>query len=263
MKESAPSPAIASLRRSFIGRLGLVELLVLALIGAFLASIGAFDTDTVDAPRRFAYWIFPLVAGGACGGLIEERLESRPWLAGHPWPRAAALTLLMAVPATLIVSGTAVVLFGARLSVGHALNLYPQVVLICAALVAISWLSRREVLRHALPSPGVAPPELREKLPPKQARARLLAVEAEDHYLRIHTEAGDTLTLMRFADALKALEGMDGVRTHRSWWVARSAVEEARWRRGRGDLVLAGGLLAPVSRAYAARVRTLDWAREA
>lgn len=262
MKESAPSSAIASLRRPLIGHLGLVELLVLALIGAFLASIGAFDTDTVDAPRRFAYWIFPLVAGGACGGLIEQWLESRPWLARRPWPRAAALTLLMAVPATVIVSGTAVVLFGGR-SLGHALCLYPQVVLICAPLVAIAWLSRREVFLQASPSPGLAPPALREKLPPRQARARLLAVEAEDHYLRIHTEAGDTLTLMRFADALKALEGMDGVRTHRSWWVARSAVEEARWRRGRGDLVLAGGLLAPVSRAYAASVRTLDWARDA
>jgi DNA-binding LytR/AlgR family response regulator len=42
--------------------------------------------------------------------------------------------------------------------------------------------------------------------------------------------------------------------------VARAAVEEARWRRGRGDLILTGGLLAPVSRGYAASVRAVDWA---
>ena len=65
---------------------------------------------------------------------------------------------------------------------------------------------------------------------------------------------------MRFADALAALEGMDGVRVHRSWWVARWAVEDAHWSRGRGDLTLAGGLVAPVSRAYAESVRALDWA---
>lgn len=260
MKESAPNPAASVLGRPRIGHLGLVHLLVLALIGAFLAAIGAFDTDQVEAPRRFAYWIVPLVAGGACGGLIERWLERQRWLARRPWSRAALLTLLMAVPSTAIVIGTAVVLFGASFAVRHTLTLYPQVVLICAPLVAIAWLSRREVFRHAPPSPGVPPLALREKLPPKQARARLLAVEAEDHYLRIHTDAGDTLTLMRFADALKALEAVDGVRVHRSWWVARSAVEESRWRRGRGDLVLSGGLLVPVSRAYAADVRALDWA---
>lgn len=260
MKESAPPPVVTFLGRPLVGHLGVVHLLVLALIGAFLASIGAFDTDQVDTPRRFAYWIFPLVVGGACGGLIEQWLESHRWLVRRPWPRAIVLTLLMAVPATAIVSGTAVVLFGARFAMTHTLNLYPQVVLICAPLVAIAWLSRREVLRHAPPPVGLAPAALREKLPPRQARARLLAVEAEDHYLRIHTEAGATLTLMRFADALEALAGMDGVRTHRSWWVARTAVEEARWRRGRGDLVLTGGLLAPVSRTFAARVKAIDWA---
>ncbi len=252
-------PPVALLGRWRIGRLGPVEFLVLALIGVFLALIRAFDTDQVDAPRRFAYWVFPLVAGGACAGAIEYWLEGRPGLARRPWLRAGALTLLMAVPATAIVLASAAVLFGSRPTAGHCLVLYPQVVLVCAGLVAIAWLARRRVERVVASSEQAPPPLLREKLPPRLARARLLAVQAEDHYLRVHTDAGDALLLMRFADALDALEDLDGLRIHRSWWVARSAVQDARWSRGRGDLTLVGGLTAPVSRAYAESVRATDW----
>lgn len=259
MTESATSP-VALLGRWRIGRVGPVELLVLGLIGVFLALIGAFDTDQVDAPRRFAYWIIPLVTGGACAGAIEVWLEGRPALARRSWLRAAALILLMALPATAIVVTTGTLLFGGRITLRHCLLLYPQVVLVCAGLVGIAWLARRRVERVKAPSEQAPPPLLRDKLPPRLARARLLAVQAEDHYLRVHTDAGDALLLMRFADALQALDALDGLRVHRSWWVARSAVEEARWSRGRGDLTLAGGLTAPVSRAYAEAVRAVDWA---
>jgi len=101
---------------------------------------------------------------------------------------------------------------------------------------------------------------IREKLPPKLARATLIAVEAEDHYLRIHTDAGDALILMRLGDALEALEGRAGMQTHRSWWVAAAAVEHARFARGRGELTLSNGLTVPVSRAWAAAVKAVDWA---
>lgn len=259
MTESATSP-VTLLGRWRVGRVGPVELLVLALIGVFLALIGAFDTDQVDAPRRFAYWLVPLVAGGAVAGAIEWWLEGRPGLARRPWLRAGTLTLLMALPATAIVMLTAIVLFGGLFSVRHGLFLYPQVVLVCAGLVGIHWLARRRIERVTVSSEQAPPPMLRDKLPPKLARARLLAVQAEDHYLRVHTDAGDALLLMRFADALQALDALDGLRIHRSWWVARSAVEDARWSRGRGDLTLTGGLTAPVSRAYAESVRAIDWA---
>ena len=113
------------------------------------------------------------------------------------------------------------------------------------------------------PPEGLAPPVLRAKLPPRLARARLVAVEAEDHYLRIRTEAGSALVLMRLGDALEALSGLDGFRTHRSWWVARAAVEAVRWKAGRGALTLSDGSSAPVSRTYAAALKGTDWAAPA
>ena len=64
---------------------------------------------------------------------------------------------------------------------------------------------------------------------------------------------------MRFADALDELAGVAGYQTHRSWWTAAGAIEAVRWRRGRGEVRLVGGLTAPVSRTYAAKLKAAGW----
>ncbi|WP_417487125.1 LytTR family DNA-binding domain-containing protein, partial [Maricaulis sp.] len=46
---------------------------------------------------------------------------------------------------------------------------------------------------------------------------------------------------------------------HRSWWVAREAVQSAERGDGRAKLVLAGALTAPVSRTYAPKLRDAGW----
>jgi DNA-binding LytR/AlgR family response regulator len=87
----------------------------------------------------------------------------------------------------------------------------------------------------------------------------LLAVTSEDHYLRIHTSAGSDLVLMRMGDAVTELASEDGMQVHRSWWVKRSAVVELRRSGARMELVLANGVVVPVSRSSQAAVRTAAW----
>ena len=58
------------------------------------------------------------------------------------------------------------------------------------------------------------------KLPDSLKGGELLALKSEDHYLRVITNRGSALILMKFEDALAALNGYPGVQTHRSWWVA-------------------------------------------
>ena len=58
---------------------------------------------------------------------------------------------------------------------------------------------------------------------------------------------------MRFADAVAELEGADGLRVHRSYWVARAHVIGAAARPH--DTPADRGHVAPVSRGYLGDVR--------
>ncbi|WP_312205390.1 LytTR family DNA-binding domain-containing protein [Brevundimonas sp.] len=52
----------------------------------------------------------------------------------------------------------------------------------------------------------------------------LVCLQMEDHYVRVHTDVGSELVLMPFFQAIAGLNGLEGLQTHRSWWVARAAV---------------------------------------
>ncbi|MFC3077124.1 LytTR family DNA-binding domain-containing protein [Phenylobacterium terrae] len=117
------------------------------------------------------------------------------------------------------------------------------------------WLEREE---RPPVRPEPAPPRLLARLPGRLGR-EVLALQAEDHYVRVHTKAGSTLILMRLADAIAELDGLEGERVHRSWWVARSAVASARPDGRRMTLTLANGVEAPVTRDAVPRLRRAGW----
>lgn len=249
---------LAALR---VGRSGVAELAAMVLFGLFLAAVAPFGTVEAPTPHRYLYWQLAMVGGGLIAAVIEPLLFSR--LRTLPWLFVLAQLAAMTPPIAVWVSSMPAVVFGTEVSGEGILQVMPNVLTINIAVVVLAWLTRKALGRRdpppAVPE-GLAPPALRAKLPPRLARARLVAVEAEDHYLRIRTEAGSALVLMRFGDALDALSGTDGFRTHRSWWVARTAVEAARWKGGRGVLVLSDGSSVPVSRTYAAALKGTDWA---
>ncbi len=85
------------------------------------------------------------------------------------------------------------------------------------------------------------------------------ALQAEEHYVRIFTANGSELVHHRFGDAIKAMPEALGLRVHRSWWVADSAVESAKRGDRRWQLTLAGDLSVPVSDSYVAAVREKGW----
>lgn len=246
-----------------LGRSGVVELVGLVLFGLFLAATSAFDSEEIPALPRYLYWEFALVGGGVIAALIE------PWVSrlfpGRPRLFALAQLIIMTPPITLWVAVLPMVLWGDSFRVERLTWSMPSVLTVNIAVVGLAWIIRAafRTPRPAASADGAAPPAIRAKLPPRLARARLVAIQAEDHYLRIRTDTGDALVLMRLSDALAALEGADGFRVHRSWWVARAAVDTVRWKGGRGELVLSDGSAAPVSRTYAAALKGTDWAAPA
>jgi len=111
----------------------------------------------------------------------------------------------------------------------------------------------------APPASSPAAASFLDRIPPRLGR-ELLALEMEDHYVRVHTMAGSDLVLMRLRDAIAALSGIDGLQVHRSHWVAATAVAAVE-RKPDGKLVLrlTNGLCVPVSRSHAAAVRAAGW----
>ncbi len=236
-------------------------LIVAFVAGAFLAFSGAFGSGGTPMGQRLIYWISMLVLGGlwghVCGALITRFIDAD----ARPWATAAILTAVITGPLTVGVwAATGLFFYQRLLPIAVLVNFLPAGLLITAVLSALNVFLGREtpVETHAA-APGAAPARFLERLPPRLRGARLIAVQAEDHYLRLHTDRGSDLILMRLSDALAELEGLEGAQTHRSWWVARDAVAAVARGDGRAALTLDGGAVAPVSRRYAKALREAGW----
>jgi hypothetical protein len=97
------------------------------------------------------------------------------------------------------------------------------------------------------PAPAPVRARLHARLSPA-FEGDILALESEDHYVRVHGMRGSELLHMRLRDAIAEMDGHPGEQIHRSWWVARGAVTEVQ-ARGRGcEVHLANGERAPVAR---------------
>lgn len=247
---------IADTTRDFLRGLGIA-----ALAGLVLALSGAFSDPALPLWHRIAYWVPLMVLGGlwghACGYLVERFLD----LDDRPWVMVGVLTALMFGPILLMVWLATGLFFEGRLYPLSAMGyLVAPVLSITAAMSAINvFVTRARTVQTHESAAGQAPARFLDRLPPKLRGARLIAVQSEDHYLRLHTDRGSDLILMRLADALSELEGLEGAQTHRSWWVARDAVRDVARGDGRATLTLDGGLSVPVSRRHARALRAAGW----
>ena len=236
-------------------------LLVAVAAGGVLAISGAFGSINAPLWLRLAYWI-PVMLGGALWGHLCSRLIDR-WIDmdERPWLAVAALTAGITGPVSLMVWFVTGLVFEGE---AYPLSILPLMLgpvgTITAVMSAINvFLSKAQpVQTHAAPA-GSAPARFPDRLPMKLRGAAIRAVQAEDHYLRIHTDRGSDLILMRLSDALDELEGLEGAQTHRSWWVAKEAVRNVARGDGRATLTLDGGVTVPVSRRYARALREAGW----
>lgn len=253
------SPAADS-RQTFLR--GLV---VATLVGVFLATTGAFGSANAPYLQRLAYWVLVMILGGLWGHLSSRVVTRFIDVDDRPWVTVAVMTAVITGPLSVIVWAATGLFFAQKLYPLAALpQLFGPVLVVTLAVTTVNvFLGRAQpVQTHAAaPSPTSSPAPVRflDRLPFKLRGATLHAVQAEDHYLRLHTDRGSDLILMRLSDAVEELEGLEGARTHRSWWVARSAVRGVDRGDGRATLTLEGGLSVPVSRRYARALREADW----
>ena len=226
------------------------------LVGVFLALGGAFGTEAQPLVVRLAYWIPMMVVGGLWGGLCGRWLGRRFDLQAQPWAAAAAMTAAISGPLTIAIWVLSGLFFHQRILLAELPGFLAPVIVVTAAVCILNVFLFR-------PQPGAAPApapvRFLARLPHRLRGAVIHAVESADHYLRVHTDQGSDLILMRLSDAIDELQGLEGAQTHRSWWVARGAVIGVSRGDGRATLQLKGGVAAPVSRSYAPALREAGW----
>ena len=243
-----------------------IDLAIMTVIGLVLALIGPFDTSALPLPRRILTWLAYAYIGYVFYRPVwplADRLARQLHL-----PRLGLLVtgcILATIPAASAIWIVETWPVGLRMpTLEQGFSAYVNVLIIGASIMVIFYLIQREQPTATAPAPlpqaadNAPRARLFERLPPHLG-GEIIALEMEDHYVRAHTALGSDLILMRLTDAISELDGIAGAQVHRSWWVARGAVEEVR-REGRNlRLVLPRGITAPVARANVHRLKEEGW----
>lgn len=88
------------------------------------------------------------------------------------------------------------------------------------------------------------------KIKPSLGR-NILALEAQEHYVKVYTDRGDGLVLYRMGDAVQELSQVQlGMRVHRSFWVAEGAISNIVPCAKSYKIKLSNGFDVPVSKPY-------------
>jgi hypothetical protein len=269
--------------RHALARRIIIDLAAMTIIGVFLAVIGPFGSIAAPLPERLVSWIGFAWLGYACYRPMQSVVDwGERTLTLPRWGLLAASCLVGTVPMTLAVLAINSQPLGALAWPGleNAMATYFAVLMIGGAVTVLFNLvqarprepapaaavppSPEQVVLPAAWEPAAiatvpSPPNpLLNQLPPELG-SDIIALEMEDHYVRVHTALGSALVLMRLRDAMALLGDVDGMQVHRSWWVARAAVEDVM-RDGRNiRLKLAREIEAPVARANITPLRDARW----
>ncbi len=230
-----------------------------AIAALFLCFCGAFGTDGAPVALRLVYWAGLMIGGSAMGALTISLIQRFEILETRPWLQGLLIVTLITGPITAMVYVASKVLFPSPGETVTLLTYLPQVLIITIAMTALNYATEQRQQTTSSTEGRTETVRFMGRFPAKLKGANLLAVEAEDHYLRLHTDRGSDLILMRLADAIGELAGIEGARTHRSWWVAKAGIIEAARGDGRATLTLKDGTRVPVSRSYAAGLRDAGW----
>jgi DNA-binding LytR/AlgR family response regulator len=222
---------------------------VATAVAVGLAGPFGMTTTQPDPLMRIAHFL--LTSAGITGlnlGISEALSRLRPQLG--VWALVGA-AVLAAAPGAFLVQASLRVFSPVSLDHVNWTGLLLQTLPMNLILALVGW----RVLGGRLEAQRVAEviresgPGLSQRLPPELRSAAVLALQAEDHYLRVFTARGEALIHMRIGDAEQVLTAEDGVRTHRSFWVARKSFSSVERREGRMALVLTDGRIIPVSRS--------------
>jgi len=230
-------------------------------LSIWLIVTGPFGTyDGATILQRAFYWPIVTGLGVAVAIAVRQSIAQHAPDLGY-WNRsilhAAILAGIMALPVFLVISE--------MVPDADSSDTAPGIVEAGTGIFATAMglhLLRCSMSRRPKTQESRNWPPLLARLPQHQ-RGAVLRLSSSDHYVHVVTDRGAEPLLMRFADAIAELDGVDGLRVHRSHWVARAAVTGVQSDRGRMFLEICDGTKVPVSRSYRAAVEAAGLARRA
>jgi hypothetical protein len=234
-------------------------------VGLLLGFAGPFGSyPAFPIATRYAFWLGLTVAGvvaAVAAGAALPVTRLRPGAI-----RIGAVALVSAVPMTFVVAWAMSFVQPGRVFTPWQLPaLFAAVAAVQLLIVYATTPRSPKTDEPAAPAPAStspandAPPAgfpsaLLGRLPP-EIGGDIIALETEDHYLRVHATGGSALILMRMADAVALLDPRLGAQVHRRWWVAQAAVAGTRTEGQKLSLRLIDDRLVPVGRTFAAAAR--------
>ncbi len=230
--------------------------------GVLFSVIG--PTQSYDYPIwfRLAFWLPLCVIASQIGAVIEKLARGRSWSRSTP-------VLWFVLTAALAAAMTPIVYAANSIDgwepLGSLLPYAGNSIVFSATFAAVRLLSKTLLKNQDLAardSNGAArsgQPDFFALLPPSLQGSKLKALSAEGHYVRVWTEAGSELLLLRFKDAVRQLDRKEGTQVHRSWWVRKNSINSVHRRDGRIFLNVDGVAQVPVSRRKATSLREAGW----
>jgi hypothetical protein len=231
-------------------------------VGLLLGFAGPFGTyPALPTTTRYAFWLGSTVVGVVLAVAAEASLPATRLRAGAV--RIGVVAAVSALPMTFVIAWTMSLVQPGRfytplqLPALFAAVATVQLLIVYAMSIAAPSVEGAERSGPASPVlepepeaiPAAFPSALLSKLPP-QIGSDIIALETEDHYLRVHTKGGTALVLMRMADAVALLDPRLGTQVHRRWWVAQTAVVDVRTEGQKLSLCLINKTLVPVGRTF-------------
>lgn len=238
-------------------------IIVVLLLSAVFCFLGIYNTNALPLLQRFFLWVSTISAATLVASLVI------PWVFGGPLSRQnialklVVLSMIVSIPTVFVVVAINGDLDG-DLPLASWLSQYLRSFVISILINTAAYFSIKAAgwipdTDSAEKKNGASIDEFLKRLPIKYRDSKLYAISSEDHYLRVHTDLGEELILMRLSDALKELSEVDGLQAHRSWWVARNGIADTISKNGKHTFVLKTGTQLPVSRSFSKAVRDANY----
>lgn len=251
-------------RRSIIKELANWKTWAIVLaVSSFLTFIQPFDTHIMNLPVTWGYWILMVSIGTVAGHLSVHY----SYKLADKIPEILRYILISVIVAAIVYPCNAFLLY--LLGVGLGVVLSPfhflTVWVISIGISFFFFMVERSRLAEALSQQAETTQSglqtFFDRLPIHIKKGEIWALKSEGHYLRVYTSKGDDLILMRLSDAIREVSSLQGVQTHRSWWVSEAGTNSIHKENGGHNFVLLeNGVHAPISKARMKHVKELGWA---